>query len=258
MDTYTLYLDEGKLVTKGEKSHNVYGIAGVIIVDSQTNEINNQLVKLKQQIFSKNDVILHATDLKHYNSKRVLKRNPDYAVLTKRKDVRAIFNGIGQIINDYCNVMGAVIDMTALKNNYTIRESSYTSYYIGMKTIMENYTKFLYDKKATGRIVLESRKTNTTTLDKRIRKQYYKVMNHGTYRYSAIQLQERLIGITFIPKSANNNLLQIADFIPTPLLFNYLGIKQGKPNIYQEIRKNRYYGTHDPIDSKKYGVVIIN
>lgn len=258
MDTYTLYLDEAKMVSKGKKHHNVYGIAGVIVNDKQINEMNNQIVRLKQQIFGESDVILHATDLKHVNKKDVLKKNPNYKILTKREYVRQIFEGIGQVIDNYCDVMGAIVDMTSLKTNYRIQESSYTSYYIGMKTLMENYTKFLYDAKTTGKIVLESRRTNTKVLDQRTRKQYYKIMNHGTYRYSALQLQEKITGITFIPKHENNNLLQIADFIPSPLLTNYLDIKQSKPNIYQKIRKNRYYGKNDPIDSKKYGVVIIN
>lgn len=141
--------------------------------------------------------------------------------------MKLVFNQIGDIINEYCYVLGTIIDVTSLNKNYRIKESTYTSYYLGMKTIMENYTKFLYDHNATGNIILESRKTiNNQKLDSRIRKQYYKIMCHGTYRYSALYLQNKLTGISFVEKMSNNNLLQIADFIPRPLLLHYVKIGQ--------------------------------
>lgn len=106
--------------------------------------------------------------------------------------------------------------------------------------------------------MLESRKTNTDKLDQRIRKQFYKIISHGTLRYSAVILQDTIKGISFIAKEENNNLLQLADFVPRPLALNYVNIKQSKPSIYQIIRKKRYWANNSPQDSKKYGVVVID
>lgn len=263
MNRYTLYLDETKLWNKNHDQPNVYGIAGVVISEEKKLEINNKLTDFKKGLFKNPEVILHETDIRQAgkNNKKIINEIPEYSLLTRRKNMKLVFNQIGDIINNYCYVLGTIIDVTSLNKNYRIKESTYTSYYLGMKTIMENYTKFLYDHNATGNIILESRKTtNNQKLDSRIRKQYYKIMCHGTYRYSALYLQNKLTGISFVEKMSNDNLLQIADFIPRPLLLHYVkvGQKKSNPSIYQKIRCKRYDGGAVYNGAGKYGVVLIN
>ena len=173
MNEYTLYLDETKLWNKNRNQHNVYGIAGVIINQEDKLEINNRLINFKKELFHTPNVILHETDIRQAgkNNEKILNEIPEYSLLTRRKNMKLVFNQVGDIINEYCYVLGTIIDVTSLNKNYRIKESTYTSYYLGMKTIMENYTKFLYDHNATGNIILESRKTiNNQKLDSRIRK----------------------------------------------------------------------------------------
>lgn len=258
MENYTLYLDETKIWHKKSKPPSVYVVAGVVIRDSERKFINEKLTNFKDNTLGTAEVILHETDIRSARNKNVQRANLKYKKFEKNQIVKDTFNVVATLINNHCHVLGTIVNMSSLRENYHVDVSSYTSYYISLKIIMENYTKFLLDHHATGNIVLESRKTNTDKLDQRIRKQFYKIISHGTLRYSAVILQDTIKGISFIAKEENNNLLQLADFVPRPLALNYVNIKQSKPSIYQIIRKKRYWANNSPQDSKKYGVVVID
>lgn len=252
VDFYHLYLDETKIVDQ-TKGLFLYSLAGVAIKDSNLTSIRTDMARLKYLIWDKNDGVLiqpkdrifHEAEIRSRN-KSALIHYPYYSIFNIRKNVRNAIEGVGDIIerNDI-SVLGAVSDLGSIRENYFSSQNSYTGYYSCLKVIIENYVNFLFVNKAKGEIIFESRKDKDgDVLDSRTRKQVYKILSSGTMRYSATELQQHITGVKFKSKKANDVGLQIADFIPRPLILHHAGIKQSKPSIYQKIRSKRYGGVH--------------
>lgn len=255
MESYTLYLDESKFNKKTQYGNNsLYAVAGVAISSLNENEIRNDLNQIKLSIwsdrkhysFNKAKIsILHEAEIRS-NNKNILEKLPEYEVFNgNSSNVNKAITGIGNIINKYdLQIFGAIIDQTSLlkKYNKKIEGNSYESYYLSLKIILENFSMFLKSKNAQGRIVFESRQDGATRIqDERTQKMVYKILSHGTSIYSALDLQNTIIDISFRRKNENVPGLQIADFIPRPLILAYVGKDQSKPSIYKSaIRKHRY------------------
>lgn len=229
----------------------LYSLAGVAIKDSDLTSIRTDMARLKYLIWDKNDGIsiqpkdriFHEAEIRSRNNS-ALKNYPYYQIFNIRKNIRNAIEGVGDIIerNDV-TVLGAVCNLGSIAQNYFSSQNSYTGYYSCLKVIIENYVNFLFVHKAKGEIIFESRKDKSgDVLDSRIRKQVYKILSSGTIRYSATELQQHITGVKFKGKKSNDAGLQIADFIPRPMILHHAGIKQSKPSIYQKIRSKRYGG----------------
>lgn len=266
MAYYHLYLDESKISRNGQQ---VYCVAGIVVLHQHLSDFRRSLAKLKYSIWSEadsfqtapKDRILHEAEIRSGN-RSVLERYPYYNVFHDMEGKERFFEELRKlIVNNKLNVIGSIVDLTSLQNAYLSRQNSYTGYYTALSSIMENYAHFLKHINGTGDIIFESRKNNASdVLDVRTRKIFYKILTHGTTAYDAGELQNVITSVRFFGKHENEAGLQIADFIPRPLLLHYVGIKQSKPSIYQTVRKARYHGmiaVPTSYDFEKFGVTII-
>lgn len=261
VNKYTLYLDESKFFDKTSSKY-LFAVAGVIIPDDESDTISQQIIKLKQSVWPKREdftkVVLHEADVRSNNSK-ILDKQPEYsALLNKDGNKSKIIKGIGEIINKFdINILGAVVDQTSLERTYniTMEKNVFLSYKIALTQIIENFVAFLKLYDGVDGIVLESRRTGIKDVeDRRVKKVYAKVLAHGTLIYEGVEIQNQIDCIKFIGKYENNQLLQIADFIPRPILLAASNTGQSKPSIYKTaIRKHRF--TAFQINgAKKFGV----
>lgn len=248
---YNLYLDESKYIDS--RKHVWYCIGGVIVSTQQMFDFRRSLGRLKHDVWgnepsyiAKNH-ILHEAEIRNY-SKRVT--DPAYKVFEKNSNVRKVVNGVGDIIdNNNLTVLGCVLDETSIEMSYHAKQSSYSAYKICLQTIIESYTHFLKSNSDVGNIILESRRNNDGAIqDDRTRKQFYKILAHGTLLYTPAELQKSIYKLAFVKKQENEAGLQIADFVPRPFLLHNAGASQKKPSIYQVLRKHRYNGGN-PLNS---------
>lgn len=250
VEKYSLYLDETKFWDSNSQRH-IFALAGVIIPDTDLDSISEKMIKVKQTVWTKRKeymkVVLHEADVRS-NGTKIIEKQPEYsALLYKDGNKNKIIRGIGDIINEYdIPILGAVVDQTSLARTYNIpmERNIYLSYKIALTQIIENFVAFLNLYDGVGEIILESRKTGKNNIeDQRIRKVYSKILAHGTLIYEGIDIQNRIDCITFIGKYENNQLLQIADFIPRPIVLAASSVGQSKPSIYKtSIRKHRFSG----------------
>lgn len=249
---YNLYLDESKFKYRDQIG---YCVAGVIIEEgSQLHSVRKYLGRVKSSIWSdkygfgkSKQIIFHEAEIRSHAS-NIIRRRAEYESFKKAENVRLAVRGIGNIIENHSlPVMGVLENQTEIAETYKTSRNSYTSYYLSLKQIIENYCYFLKNNNSTGEIVLESRKNkDSSILDQRVRKMFMKIMAHGTLRYSSMDLQKSISGIAFVQKQENEAGLQIADFVPHPFLLHYFGVSQTKPSIYQQLRKARYDGEMGP------------
>jgi len=266
---YSLYLDESKFFDPNKQDY-IYCIAGIIINNKQLPTIRERIDHLKMKLWTTSSnylanqaesFIFHEAEIRSDNTNIISKR-PEYIIFHQnRSNKRKVIEEIGNIIQDEkLTILGAIENQTQVENNYQITRDSYSSYYLCLKSIVENYCAFLRQNHSHGNIILESRKNqNSTIQDQRTRKIFNKILVNGTLIYSALELQQTIYYIKFIQKQENDVGLQIADFIPRPLLLNYSSIPQSKPSIYQKIRKARYNGP-DIVNvyPSKFGVCIFD
>ena len=272
METFTLYLDESKFNKKNEDTSNrLYAVAGVAISGMNENEIRNDLNKIKLSIWNKQSgytvnqakmSIFHEAEMRS-NNNNIIYKHPEYEVfLGQSSNFNKAISGIGNIINKFdLKVFGAIVDQTSLKLNYgkNIEGNAYESYNIALKVILENFAMFLKKKNAWGRIVFESRQDGKTKVqDERTKKIIYKILTHGTSIYSALDLQNVISDVNFRKKTENVPGLQIADFIPRPLLLAYSNSDQSKPSIYKSAIRDHRYDADIVTGKTQYGVKLVD
>ncbi|EGO9262600.1 DUF3800 domain-containing protein [Enterococcus faecalis] len=262
---YSLYLDECIFIDKNTRE-KIYGICGVAVHESELYNMRKNLGELKISLWgdkikyvNAKNVVLHSTEIRRARSSDI----PEYQIFNKKANVRKAFNGIGNIIE--CRklvILGAVTNLTDLEETYKVFKgsSNYTGDFICMTEIINNYNCFLKWHNATGNIIFESRASKTGNhADNKLKKQFYKIIAHGTKIYRGLDLQSNITGIEFIKKQENDAGLQIADFTVQPFLMNFCGENQTKPSIYSTLKKHRYSGleTFGENNSKIFGVKYI-
>lgn len=246
---YNLYLDECLHIDDTTKE-KVYGIVGIIVDRSELTNVRHELGDLKIRIWENElrtaeakNVVLHAAEIYRSNRKGKVK-NINYSIFRSNSKLREVFNGVTDIIEkNNLAIIGCVANLTTLSSRYKMKTDNYIGDSICMNKIINNFACFLKCHNAKGSIIFESRATSTHHgADSKLKKQFYKIMAHGTTIYKPIELQDVIESISFVKKQENEAGLQISDFIIQPFIFNFCGIKQKKPNIYQRIRKQRYSG----------------
>lgn len=262
---YSLYLDECIFTDKNTRE-KIYGICGVAVHESELYNMRKNLGELKISLWgdkikyvNAKNVVLHSTEIRRARSSDI----PEYQIFNKKANIRKAFNGIGNIIE--CRklvIFGAVINLTDLEETYKVFKgsSNYTGDFICMTEIIDNYNCFLKWHNATGNIIFESRASKSGNhADNKLKKQFYKIIAHGTKIYRGLDLQSNITGIDFIKKQENDAGLQIADFTVQPFLMNFCGENQTKPSIYSTLKKHRYSGleTFGEKNSKIFGVKYI-
>ncbi|MBL3708770.1 DUF3800 domain-containing protein [Enterococcus faecium] len=259
---YLLYLDEC-IFTEKDTNNKVYGIAGVAVHESNLISMRKEIGQLKIKLWGKKikyaqakNIILHSAEIR----KAKVDKIPEYEIFNKRSNVREVFLGIENIItNNKLVVFGSVVNLGNIETKYKtfLGSSHYIGDFMCMNEIINNFNCFLKWHNAKGKIIFESRSSKDNYLaDDKLRKQYYKIMTHGTMIYKALDLQRNIEGINFIKKQENEAGLQIADFVVQPFLMNFCGEPQSKPNIYRTLKKHRYSGfeTFGEKNSKIFGV----
>lgn len=240
-DGYSLFLDETR-----NSRNNTSGIAGIAIKNSDIVTMNAMLNKLKADLWpelspkNSESIILHVADIAKSN----VGFNKEYKIFRAKENKVLLYNRLNEIFekNDM-TVFGSMINLQSLSQKYKKKFDNYLADEMCMEDILNNYACFLKHHNATGKIVFESRSSGKSDKSDRVfRKQFYKIVTHGTKMYKAIELQEVIDGIEFIKKRENNAGLQLADFVPYHFMRNFLGKTQQKENMFKTLKKNRYSG----------------
>ncbi|MBK5077101.1 DUF3800 domain-containing protein [Lactococcus lactis] len=240
-ERYSLFLDETR---NSEKKTS--GIAGIAIKNDNISFMNGMLNELKVALWpdlaqeDAENIILHVTDIVRSN----IRFNKEYRIFRAKSNKEQLYDGLSEILdkNDM-TVFGSMINLQSLGHKYKKTFDNYIADEMCMEEILNNYACFLKYHSATGKIIFESRSNGDNDKSDRIfRKQFYKIITHGTKMYKAIELQEVIDGIEFIKKRDNNAGLQLADFVPYHFMRNFCGSSQQKENMFKTLKKKRYSG----------------
>lgn len=185
-----------------------FSLAGFAISEVEKDVLDATMTRLKSQ--HNINGILHWTDLRR--SKNIWATKNENEIKSFLKDFTSM------IQNADLTVFASLYNAKLMKNNVKSKKWFTHSHVYSMKKIIENFFIFLNMKNATtsgeveGHIIVES-----STIDEELKKLFHSVMIFGTDFISQQGLTKFIKNIEFIPKSSNNNLLQIADPMPSEL-----------------------------------------
>lgn len=246
MDRYHLYLDESETHNNG--TNRVFCLAGIIVKENEVPALETSLNNLKSQIWTgfpnPTNLILHEKEVraatKGQNS--VKNSKPEYRIFRKNSNVKALYTGLGDIINDRaCTVIGAAIKKDELAQYFKPNITS-PEYLIAMQIILENYCHFLESVNGVGKVFYESVDAHDRQHNARVKMHFHQIKAMGSMYVNAFAMQRYLGEIEFPSKQVNTAGLQVADFVPNVFARSTLGLPKHKPSIYDVLRKSRYDG----------------
>jgi hypothetical protein len=177
----------------------VLGIGGVIFDEAAYLATENQKIKdFKIAEIGNDATVLHSYDIR--------KKQKDFAFLNDPARLASFLAAYQSLVGSLnFSFVSRIIDKQAHLTKYP---NPYNPYEWVMELILESYSKILYRRREQGKIIVEAR---GGTQDRALRHAYNLVMQRGTNYVSANQLQNTIMSLSFAPKTANINGLQIAD-----------------------------------------------
>lgn len=246
---YHLYLDEST-------SFPMFCVAGFIIKQSELGKVNTEVNNIKDIIWrgssNRHEIILHEKDVKNVCADGFDKTNTkgniplEYKCFENKRIAKNLYIEVHHAIKRLdLKVIGACINIKKLESYYSKRNM--TNYYLtAMQSIIENFAQFLIKNNGVGKIILESRDDITANInseDRRVRNHFMNIMSIGSMFLSNSALQDVILSIEFIPKTANNPCVQLADFIPNQFARKELHKPAIIYPLYPILQEKLYDGT---------------
>lgn len=258
MNEYTLYLDESNTHING--TNKAFTIGGFIIENTKIVEIENKLNLIKAQIWheipNNSNIILHEKDLKDALNRRI----PTNALLDEYKRFRnnannatLLYKQMSQLVKQTdMKTIGCVVLEDQYYSNFPLNIGNEISL-VCMQIILENYTHFLYNNNAIGKIVYESRDVQ----DNDMLMKFYQICSIGTMYVKPQAIQQKIKQLLFVPKRDNSAGLQIADFMPNQMGRKKTGLHI-KPNLV-DLTNNIVLKSYDggSGNSSRYGIKVV-
>jgi len=233
---YYLYLDE--MLENLTTGVNYFSLAGFAVSEIERDILDAKFNKLK----NKHNIngILHWTDIRRF--KKLWSQKTEIEI----KDFLSDFNIFIQDANII--VFTSMYNVKLMQENIKSKKWHNHSHVYCMKKIFENFFIFLNkenaelkEKDVEGYVIVES-----STIDEELKKLFHSIMILGTDFISQQGLTKLIKNIEFISKSENNNLLQIADPMPSELQRflkaneKFSRKSESYANEFQKIRQSIY------------------
>jgi len=232
---YYLYLDE--MLENLPRDVDYFALAGFAV-----SEIERDILDAKfNQLKNKHNIttVLHWTEFRKFSS---IWKNKN------EKEIKLFLNDFHTLLEEgNITIFSSMYNVRLIKNNIKSKKWHTHGHTYAMKKIFENFFLFLNKENnrdevdVEGYIVMES-----SSLDEELKRLFHTIMIVGTDFVSAQGLRKLIKNIEFVSKSANNNLLQIADPMPSELhrllkdSENFYGKLEGYRKEFQRIRNIIY------------------
>lgn len=202
---YYLYLDE--MLENIPEGVNYFSLAGYIIEENERDILDAKIKQLK--IAHNITGIIHWTEIR---GKKGIWKDKKYPEIEKFLE-----DFIEILENASLTVVASMYDVKLINENIKSNKWLSHRHIYCMKKIFENFFIFLNKENATsdnveGHIIIES-----SSIDEELKKLFHSVMIFGTDFVSQKGLTKFIKDIDFIPKIENNNLLQVADLMPSEI-----------------------------------------
>ena len=204
---YYLYLDE--MLENLTTGVAYFSLAGFAVSEIERDILDARFNKLKNE--HNINGVLHWTDIRRFKNLWSQKTE---------SEIKLFLNDFNLFIEESnIIVFASMYDVKLMQENIKSKKWHNHSHVYCLKKIFENFFIFLNkenaeltDKDVEGYVIVES-----STVDEELKKLFHSIMIFGTDFISQQGLTKLIKNIEFISKLENNNLLQIADPMPSEL-----------------------------------------
>lgn len=230
---YYLFIDEcgDHNLANFDPGFPVFTLCGILVSAQKLKALNKAFEKLKIEIFSLDDVIIHSVDIRKW-------RGP-FAILADDSLRVKFFEGIERILSQ--NGVYVIVSCTILKeqlNKFCVRGEEDDVYGLSLSYLIERsifcVDNEVNDKSPEISIVVERRGRKE---DNRLLNYYNGLRNRGTKWVTAERLRSRISDFGFKNKKDNVIGLQIADLIAYPVTIHLLHPERNNP-AYDAVKHN--------------------
>lgn len=213
-----LFLDESgdHNLIKIDMQYPIFVLGGVIIDDSYMPILNEKVDNFKDKLFGTKDIILHTADIS---------RNKNGFENLKDTPFRTRFF---EELNILMSELEYSIVACVIKKDEHIKQYSETAldpYILSLNVIIEKFCLYLKSNKEQGTIVAEKR---DRTLDHELELSWLDLKIRGTKHLKGSVIEDTITSLATEHKNLNNNALQLADLIVSPIGRYVLGKKLKK------------------------------
>lgn len=202
-----MFLDESgdHSLDKVDPSYPMFVLAGCIFDFEYYNQtVEPEINKLKLKYFNKTEVILRSYDIR--------KQKGEFSGLVDRKKRDDFTEELSQIISaSKFQIIAAAINKNELKNQYTEPDNPY---HLCLEFILER--SIMYLGRSTEKIILriESRETHN---DQKLAEVYEKFRNTDHQLFKLVEIQSKIVDLSFNQKTQNIAGMQFADLVAYPI-----------------------------------------
>ena len=213
-----LFLDESgdHNLIKIDDQYPIFVLGGVIIDDNYISTLNKKVDMFKQELFGSTDIILHTADIS---------RNKNG--FEKLKDTK-FRNNFFEKLNVLMSELEYSIVACVIKKDEHIKkydQSAIDPYILSLNVIIEKFYFYLKHQKQFGSIIAEKR---DRTLDHELELSWLDLKIRGTKHLKGSVIEDTITNLILEHKHLNNNALQLADLIVSPIGRYVLGKKVKK------------------------------
>jgi len=203
---YYLYLDE--MLENFTYDVDYFALAGFAVSQIERDILDAKFNKLKNR--HNIEGVFHWTELRRFKE---LWSNK------KEEEIKLFLDDFNTLLEEAkITTFGSLYNVKLIKDNIKSKKWHTHSHVYAMKKVFENFFLFLNKENikdeidVEGYIIVES-----STIDEEIKRLFHAIMIIGTDFVSAQGLSKFIKHIEFVAKSENNNLLQIADPMPSEI-----------------------------------------
>lgn len=203
---YYLYLDE--MLENLTRDVHYFSLAGFAVSEIERDILDAKFNKLKNKHHIEN--IFHWTELRSLKNLWSQKNE---------KEVTLFLNDFNLFLEEAnITTFASLYNVKLIKDNLKSTKWHTPRHIYAMKKIFENFFLFLNQENIKDEIEVEGYViVESSTIDEQLKRLFHAIMIIGTDFVSAQGLSKLIKNIEFIAKSKNNNLLQIADPMPSEI-----------------------------------------
>lgn len=210
---YIFFLDESGTHNYEDKESTIFGLCGCIFnLEYYQSVVEKSFSDFKVRQFGDSNIILHYADYVRNRKEFAGLKNP-----AKR-------HGFYKALNQYLDELQFTIIACRMNKPWHWQKYgplAHDPYHYALECIVERFTFFLNENRATGTIIAESRTTDkgTNSLDGLLEIVFLELKLQGTYYVKSSTIRERITGGLIIRKKSENVAgLQIVDTVVTPIV----------------------------------------
>jgi hypothetical protein len=234
---YYLFLDESgdHGIAKYDPDFPVFLLCGVLVNESDYENIRQAINTLKHSIWGNKEVILHSRDIR--------KCEKEFQKLFNLEIKKFFYDELNKIVaNSSYNIIASAIQKQAFVEKFGKLHDDI--YEIALSFVIEQAIIALQNINPTAQlsIIIEKRGKKE---DKQLEEHFQKITGAGTGLLSAEQIKQFDVSFTFKNKKENINGLQLADLVAYPIARNM--IEPNRANPAYDVLENKIYRNNNTV-----------